>query len=131
MPMTKKANGSNFQTGGGAITFEFDAGAQQVVYVVCLWGPKPQFGGQRPKVWCSEKLDSAADGKRVTIPFEGPLTGMQVTWSGGVIAKEDQASGKLTVAISQVNGEGASYDYDFNFQKAQDHELFYDGVNLV
>lgn len=130
MPMPKKANGSNFQTGGGALTFEFDAGPHQVVYVVCLWGPKAQFGGQRPKVWCSEKL-STDDGNRVTIPFEGPLPGMQVTWSGGVVAREDGASGKLTVTISQVNGEGGSYEYDFNFQKAQDHDLFYDGVNLV
>lgn len=131
MPMPKKANGGNFQTGAGALTLEFDAGRDLVVYVVCLWGPRPAFGGQRPKVWCSDKLNTTDDGKRVSVPFEAPLPGMQVTWSGGVVAQSDGASGKLMVSISQADGEGASYGYEYTFAKAQDHDSFYDGVNLV
>ena len=55
--------------GEGALTVRFDAGEPSVVYVVCIWGPKPQFGGQRPKVWCSDKLTTPEARPRIAGPF--------------------------------------------------------------
>src|SRR5690348_11342578 len=86
MAMHKKANGGNYTAGTGALTVTFDSGGPALVYVVCIWGPKPQFGGQRPKVWCTETVTSGDGTASVTVPEGMAIAGAQVTWSGGLIA---------------------------------------------
>lgn len=131
MAMQKKANGANFKVGGGELGVRFDAGGLAVVYVVCIWGPRPQFGGQRPKVWCSEKLDSSQDGASVTVPEGLAAAGSQITWSGGVIAT-GESQGRLLVTVSQEGGEGeSSFSYEYNFTEKNQTESFYDGLNFT
>ena len=88
MPMAKKANGSNFKVSGGELTVRFDVDGPAVVHVVCVWGPKPEFGGQRPKLWCSETVKSSRDGATVTVPatsrpgFAEPLERLRLPTGG-------------------------------------------------
>lgn len=130
MPMPKKANGANFEAAGGELTLRFEAGDTPVVYVVCIWGPKPQFGGQRPKVWCSEKLTSNEDGGTVTVPAGMAMEGAQVTWSGGLIAR-GESQGALRVTIDQEGGRSDAFSYDYRFGAKNETETFYDGLNFV
>ena len=131
MPMHKKANGANFKvSGGGALTVRFEAGDAPVVYVVCIWGPKPEFGGQRPKVWCTDKLTSTADGDTVTVPEGLAMAGAQVTWSGGLIAP-GASQGRLLVTVSQVGGETEAFSYEYSFAEKNQTESFYDGLNFA
>jgi hypothetical protein len=131
MPMQKKANGANFATsGGGAMTVRFESGGPAVVYVVCIWGPKPQFGGQRPKVWCSETLTAKGGKATVTIPEGMAMAGAQVTWSGGLIAARE-AQGRLLVTVEQAGAEASAYAYEYSFAKKNQAESFYDGLNFA
>jgi hypothetical protein len=130
MPMQKKANGANFGVGEGALTVRFDAGEPSVVYVVCIWGPKPQFGGQRPKVWCSDKLTTPGDEATITVPEGIVVAGEQVTWSGGLIAG-GESQGRLLVTVTQEGGESAAFSYDYSFTGKNQTESFYDGLNFV
>ncbi|HSN22251.1 MAG TPA: hypothetical protein VLS49_16325 [Usitatibacter sp.] len=130
MPMPKKANGANFEVSGGELTVRFDAGGVPVVYVVCIWGPKPQFGGQRPKVWCTEKLTSTTDGDTVTVPAGMAMEGAQITWSGGLIA-QGESQGRLQVTLDQEGGRNDSFSYEFSFSAKNETETFYDGLNFV
>jgi hypothetical protein len=98
--------------------------------VVCVWGPKPQFGGQRPKLWCTEKRTSTKDGAAVTLPQGMAMEGLQVTWSGGLIAP-GSAQGRLNVAIDQAGGRSDSFFYEYNFTAKNETETFYDGLNFV
>lgn len=130
MPMPKKANGANFTvSGGGALAVEFEAGGPAIVYVVCIWGPKPMFGGQRPKVWCSEQL-TGKDGARVDVPEGMAVAGSQITWSGGLIAA-GESQGRLLVTLAQEGGESVSFSYDYNFTEKNQTESFYDGLNFT
>ena len=128
MPMQKVANGSNFQLGDGDITVRFQADLP-VVYVVCLWGAKPQFGGQRQLVWRTEELHSARDGDKVTLPPDVAMSGMQVTWSGGIVS-QGEAQGALRVTFSQKGGETSTYSYEYQFSGKDQAESFYDGLNF-
>lgn len=131
MPMPKKANGANFTvSGGGALSVRFEADEPAVVYVVCIWGPKPQFGGQRPKMWCSEKLTSTQDGDEVAVPEGMAMAGTQITWSGGLIAP-GESQGRLLVTVAQEGGESAAFSYEYNFTEKNQTESFYDGLNFV
>lgn len=130
MPMPKKANGANFEVSGGELTLRFDAGDAAVVYVVCVWGPKSQFGGQRPKLWCSEKLTSSEDGDTVRVPAGMAVEGAQVTWSGGLIA-QGESQGALRVSIDQDGGRGDAFAYAYSFTAKNETETFYDGLNFV
>lgn len=130
MPMSKKANGANFEASGGALTVRFDAGEVPVVYVVCIWGPKPQFGGQRPKLWCTENRTSTQDGDTVTVPAGMAMEGAQITWSGGLIA-QGASQGRLQVAIDQEGGRGDAFSYEFSFAAKNETETFYDGLNFI
>ena len=130
MPMPKKANGSNFQAGAGPLTVRFDSGGPPVVHVVCIWGPKPVFGGQRPKVWCSETTTSKGGTASVEVPEGMAMAGAQVTWSGGLIAK-GAAQGALHVTLEQDGAEAGSYAYEYNFMEKDQTESFYDGLNFV
>ena len=129
MPMHKQANGGNFQVSGGDLTIEFDGGKAPVVYAVCVWGPKPEFGGHRPKLWCTDTRKSRKDGATVTIPGNMAVAGAQVTWSGGVIAPA-AAQGRLLVTVSQ-DGTSNSYAYEYNFARKNETESFYDGLNFT
>jgi hypothetical protein len=130
MPLSKKANGANFKVSSGALTVRFDGGDAAVVYVVCIWGPKPQFGGQRPKVWCTEKLTAARDGATVAVPEGMAMAGAQVTWSGGLIAP-GESQGRLLVTVAQEGGESESFAYEYNFGEKNQTESFYDGLNFA
>ncbi len=131
MPMPKKANGANFAVAGGAaLTLRFDAGGPAVVHVACVWGPKPIFGGQRPKVWCSDKLTSRRDGAQIVVPEGMAVAGAQVTWSGGLIAR-GKSQGRLLVTVSQEGGESAEFSYEYSFTAKNQTESFYDGLNFV
>ena len=130
MPMQKKANGANFPAAGGELTITFDSGGPAVVHVVCIWGPKPQFGGQRPKVWCSETATSARGSATVRVPEGMAAAGAQVTWSGGLIAP-GEAQGRLLVTVAQGDAEPRSYAYEYNFTEKDQTESFYDGLNFA
>ncbi len=130
MAMPKKANGANFEVSGGELTIRFDGGDATVVYVVCLWGPKPQFGGQRQKVWCSEKLTDKEDGDTVTVRGDIAVEGAQITWSGGLIA-HGESHGRLLVTIDQEGGRSDAFSYEYNFGAKNETETFYDGLNFI
>ena len=130
MPLQKKANGANFKASEGPLTVRFDGGGTVVVYVVCLWGPKAQFGGQRPKGWSTEKLTSTEDGDTVTVPEGMFAAGMQITWSGGLIAP-GEAQGRLLVTLEQDGSEAGSYAYEYAFAEKNQTESFYDGLNFI
>jgi hypothetical protein len=130
MPLSKKANGANFKVSGGELTVQFDAGGPAVVHVVCIWGPKPAFGGQRPKLWCSETEKSSKDGATVTVPEGMAVAGSQVTWSGGLIAKRGE-QGRLLVTVAEQGGESESFSYEYQFTQRNQTESFYDGLNFT
>ena len=130
MAMQKKANGANFTVGGGPLRVRFETGGPALVYVVCIWGPKPEFGGQRPKAWCSETLTAKDGNATVEVPGAMAMAGAQVTWSGGLIAP-GQAQGRLLVTVEQDGGEPTSYAYEFNFVEKNQTESFYDGLNFA
>jgi len=130
MLMPKKANGANLQVSGGELTVRFETDGPALVHVVCVWGPKPQFGGQRHKMWSSETETAAGGAAQVTIPAEMAVAGAQVTWSGGLIAK-GAAQGRLLVSVEQAEGESSSYAYEYNFAEKNQTETFYDGLNFA
>jgi hypothetical protein len=130
MLMPKKANGANFKVSGGEITVRFEADGPRLVHVVCLWGRKPQFGGQRQKLWASETATTDEGSAEVTIPGEMALAGTQVTWSGGLIATSE-AQGRLLVTIEEPGGESGSYAYEYNFTAKDQTLTFYDGLNFA
>lgn len=130
MSMPKKANGANFKVAGGELTVRFDTGGPALVHVVCVWGPKPAFGGQRPKAWASETTTSDDGTAEVTIPAEMAVAGAQVTWSGGLIAP-GEAQGRLLVTVEQAQGESGSYAYEYSFSEKNQTETFYDGLNFA
>jgi hypothetical protein len=130
MAMHKKANGGNYTAGTGALTVTFDSGGPALVYVVCIWGPKPQFGGQRPKVWCTETVTSGDGTASVTVPEGMAIAGAQVTWSGGLIAP-GETQGRLLVTIEQEGAESSAYSYEYAFSEKNQTESFYDGLNFA
>lgn len=130
MLMPKKANGGNLKVSGGELTVRFQADGPTLVHVVCVWGPKPQFGGQRPKMWSSETRTTDGGSAEVTIPAEMAVAGAQVTWSGGLIAT-GAAQGRLLVTVEQAEGESGSYAYEYNFAQKNQTETFYDGLNFA
>jgi hypothetical protein len=130
MPLHKKANGANFEILGGKLSVAFDGGGAAVVYVVCIWGPHPQYGGQRPKVWCSDKLSSTEDGNTVAVPDGMAMKGSQMTWSGGLIAP-GESQGRLAVTVKQEAGPDAAFAYEYHFTAKNQTESFYDGLNFV
>lgn len=130
MAMQKKANGANFRVGGGELTVRFETGGPALVYVVCIWGPKPEFGGQRPKVWCTETRTAQDGNVSVAVPEGMAMAGAQVTWSGGLIAG-GEAQGRLLVTVEQEGAEASSYAYEYNFVEKNQTESFYDGLNFA
>lgn len=128
--MPKKANGANFKVSGGALTVSFDAAGTALTYVVCVWGPKPQFGGQRAKIWCSEVATSGDGAADVTIPDGMAATGAQVTWSGGLVA-QGASQGRLLVTLDDEGGENVSYAYEYHFGAKNETQTFYDGLNFA
>lgn len=130
MAMHKKANGANFRVGGGPFTVRFETGGPALVHVVCIWGPKPAFGGQRPKVWCTETLSAKDGNATVEVPEGFAMAGAQVTWSGGLVAP-GEAQGRLLVTVEQDGAEGGSYAYEYNFTEKNQTESFYDGLNFA
>ena len=130
MLMPKKANGANFKVSGGEITVRFESSGPALVHVVCVWGPKPQFGGQRPKAWSSETTTSEEGAAEVTIPAAMALAGAQVTWSGGLIAA-GESQGRLLVSFEQAEGDSGSYAYEYNFGAKDETVTFYDGLNFA
>ena len=130
MPMHKKANGANFTVAAGPLTITFESDGPALVHVVCVWGPKPQFGGQRPKVWCSETETSRNGRAKVEIPEGMAMSGAQVTWSGGLIATK-RAQGRLLVSLAQEGAEATSYAYEYSFSEKDQTESFYDGLNFA
>lgn len=129
MPMPKKANGANFEVSGGELTLRFEADGPSIVHVVCLWGPKPEFGGQRQKIWCSETRTSKKQAT-VTLPEGMAVAGVQVTWSGGLVAK-GAAQGRLLVTVAQGDRQIEAYSYEYQFTAKDETESFYDGLNLT
>lgn len=129
MAMPKKANGANFALASGDLSVRFEADVP-VVYVVCLWGAKPQFGGQRALLWRSDELNSRADGDTIVMPPNLAMGGMQVTWSGGVVS-EGEAQGGLRVTLAQKGGESASHTYEYQFQGKNEVDSFYDALNFA
>jgi hypothetical protein len=130
MTIHKKANGANFKVGEGELTVRFDSGGPSVVHVVCIWGPKPQFGGQRPKMWSSEVTTSRGGSASVAVPAAMAVAGAQVTWSGGLIAKRG-AQGRLLVTLEQAGAESGSFTYEYTFTAKNQSESFYDGLNFT
>ena len=130
MAMQKKVNGANFPAGGGELTLRFETGGPALVYVVCIWGPKPAFGGQRPKAWCTETLSAQDGAATVTVPEGMAIAGAQITWSGGLIAP-GEAQGRLLVTVAQDGEERGSYAYEYNFVEKNQTESFYDGLNFA
>lgn len=128
MPMPKKANGANFPLAGGDITVRFEAG-EPVIYVVCLWGAKPEFGGQRQLLWRTEELNSREDGDTITLPPDIAMAGMQITWSGGLLSGAE-GQGALHVTVAQAGGSQETFAYDYRFGGSNEAESFYDGLNL-
>ena len=129
MPMHKKANGANFKAGQGELTVRFESDGPAIVHVVCIWGAKPQFGGQRPKVWCSETL-TAKRSATIKVPEGMAMTGTQITWSGGLVATGEE-QGRLLVTLSQEGAEETSYAYEYAFKAKDETESFYDGLNFT
>ena len=129
MALAKKANGANFDLASGDISVRFQADAP-VVYVVCLWGAKPEFGGQRALLWRTEELNSREDGDTIVLPPNLAMAGMQVTWSGGVVST-GEGQGAVHVTFAQKGGESASHSYDYAFNEEGQAEHFYDGLNLA
>lgn len=128
MPMPKKANGANFSLADGDITVRFEAD-EPVVYVVCLWGAKPEFGGQRQLVWRTEELNSRDDGDTITLPPDVAMAGMQVTWSGGLVStREGQGGLRVTFAQGETS---QTFSYEYHFGGRNESESFYDGLNLT
>ena len=130
MPMHKKANGANFTVAGGPLTIEFESDGPALVHVVCIWGPKPQFGGQRQKVWSTETVTRQNGRAEVTVPEGMAMAGAQFTWSGGLIAK-GAAQGRLLVTLEQEGAESGSYAYEYNFTAKNETADFYDGMNFA
>lgn len=130
MLMPKKANGGNFQVSSGALTVRLESDGPALVYAVCIWGPKPQFGGQRQKVWSTETVTRQNGRAEVTVPAGMAMAGAQVTWSGGLIAK-GAAQGRLLVTLEQQGAETGSYAYEYNFMAKNDTAEFYDGMNFA
>ena len=130
MLMPKKANGGNFQVSGSPLTVRLESDGPTLVYAVCIWGPKPQFGGQRQKVWCTQTETSKSGSADVTLPDGMAMAGAQVTWSGGLIAK-GEAQGRLLVTIEQEGAETGSYAYEYNFAGKNETVTFYDGLNFA
>jgi hypothetical protein len=128
--LPKKANGANFKVGEGEINVRFDADGPSIVHIVCLWGAKPQFGGQRNKLWSSETTTSNGGGATVTIPAGMAMAGTQVTWSGGLIAP-GEAHGGLHVTVEQEGGTSEAYTYEYNFSEKDQTAAFYDGLNFA
>ena len=128
MPMPKKANGGNFGLSSGDITVRFEAD-EPVVYVVCLWGAKPQFGGQRQLLWRTEELNSREDGDTITLPPDVAMGGMQVTWSGGLVSS-GEGQGALRVTLAQGDAS-ETWSYEYHFKGKNEAESFYDGLNLT
>ena len=130
MPMQKKANGANYTVSSGTFRVRFDTGGPTLVYVVCVWGPKPAFGGQRPKAWCSETLTSKSGSAEVRLPEGMAMAGAQVTWSGGLVAP-GESQGALHVTVEQEGAETGAYAYEYNFTEKNQTESFYDGLNFA
>ena len=130
MLMPKKANGGNFQVSGGKLAVRLESDAATLVYAVCIWGPKPQFGGQRQKVWCTDTVTRKDGNGAVTVPDGMAMAGAQVTWSGGLIA-QGEGQGRLLVTIEQEGAESRSYAYEYNFGGKNDTVTFYDGLNFA
>jgi hypothetical protein len=130
MLMPKKANGGNFKVSSGPVSVRLESEGPTLVYVVCIWGPKPQFGGQRQKVWCTRTETSKSGSADVTLPDGMAMAGAQVTWSGGLIAK-GEAQGRLLVTIEQESAETGSYAYEYNFGGKNETVTFYDGLNFA
>ena len=128
MPMHKKANGANFKVSQGDLAVRCESDGPPVVHAVCVWGAKPQFGGQRQKIWCSDTTTAKASAT-VKIPAGLAMTGAQVTWSGGLIAK-GKAQGRLLVSVTQEGAEETSYAYEYSFGAKDETESFYDGLNF-
>jgi hypothetical protein len=129
MLMPKRANGAKLEAPGGELTVRFETEGPTLVHVVCIWGPHPQFGGQRPKVWCSETETTQGGAASVAIPEGMAMAGAQVTWSGGLIAT-DESQGRLLVTLEQDGGESVSYAYEYNFAAKNETQSFYDGLNF-
>ena len=129
MALPKKANGANFALASGDISVRFEADAA-VVYVVCLWSAKPEFGGQRNLLWRTEELNSREDGDTIVMPPDIAMAGMQVTWSGGIVSP-GEAQGAMRVTFAQEGGESVTHAYDYAFGGRNEAESFYDGLNLV
>src|SRR5690242_6609968 len=110
MLMPKRANGAKFKVAGGELTLRFETDGPRLVHVVCVWGPKPAFGGQRPKAWSSETTTTDDGSAEVTVPAEMAVAGAQVTWSGRLIAT-GEAQGRLLVTVEQEGAEAMSYTY--------------------
>lgn len=130
MSMPKHANGANFPVGEGDLTVSFDSGGPSLVHVVCIWGPHPQFGGQRPKAWSSEVTTSPKGKASVTVPAAMAMAGAQVTWSGGIVAPGER-QGRLLVSVRQGGEERISYAYEYGFSEKDQTESFYDGLNFA
>ena len=130
MAMQKKANGANYRAGRGELTVRFETGGPTLVYVVCIWGPKPAFGGQRPRVWCSPTQDAKGGSATVAVPDGMAAAGAQITWSGGLVAP-GETQGRLLVTVEQDGAETGSYAYEFNFREKDQTESFYDGLNFA
>jgi hypothetical protein len=130
MLMPKKAKGANFKVSGGELTVSFESGGPTLVHVVCIWGPHPAFGGQRPRAWCSETETSKGGKASVTIPASMAMAGAQVTWSGGIIAS-GEAQDRLLVTVEQEGGEPMSYAYEYSFAAKDETQTFYDGLNFA
>jgi len=129
MAMQKKANGANFKVGGGELRVRFATDGPALVYVVCIWGPKPEFGGQRAKMWCTETLSVEDGSADVAVPEGMAIAGAQVTWSGGLISP-GAVQGRLVVAIEQDGAESPTYSYEYHFTEKNQTESFYDGLNF-
>lgn len=130
MAMQKKANGANFRVGSGDLRVRFATDGPALVYVVCVWGPKPEFGGQRPKAWCTETLSAEDGSAEVAVPAALAMAGAQVTWSGGLIAP-GESQGRLVVAVEQAGAESPTYSYEYHFTAKNQTESFYDGLNFA
>jgi len=130
MLMPKKANGGNFQVSSGEVTVRLESDGPTLVYAVCIWGPKPQFGGQRQKVWGGETITRKDGSGEVTLPEGMAMAGAQVTWSGGLISR-GAGSGRLLVTIEQQGAETGSYAYEYNFTAKDETATFYDGLNFA
>ena len=130
MLMPKKANGGNFQVSGGELTVRLESEGPELVFAVCVWGPKPQFGGQRQKVWSTETVTRKDGNGQARLPNGMAMAGAQITWSGGLIAK-GEAQGRLRVTIEQEGAETGSYSYEYNLAAKNETVTFYDGLNFA